>query len=247
MAKSVPVRCPACRREHSFSPHTFPCACGAPLTVPVRRGAQPEPLRHHSWADDWVEVRCRSCGRLESWPRPELGCSCGAVLRLAVPAPPRAPAKDSSPARGTAFGFAPSTGARTQAPSSAVLRPAFHPVTIRTGRDVITAAAEYLKWLGFQDVLPADDRPSSGVDLRGLGVVAQVDPTTRPSTLRDVECLWLNGLADSAQSVFFSLAGYAHDARARADDLRVPLFVMDLTGTPQPVNDAADDLVRMGA
>jgi hypothetical protein len=111
----------------------------------------------------------------------------------------------------------------------------------------VTAAAQYLKWLGFQEVQPAGDRPRSGIDLRGRGVVAQVDPTTRPSTLRDVECLWLNGLAGSAEGVFFSLAGYAHDARSRADDLRVPLFVMDLTGTPQPVNDAADDLIRMGA
>ncbi|MEU8571641.1 hypothetical protein AB0C51_25510, partial [Streptomyces pathocidini] len=137
--------------------------------------------------------------------------------------------------------------ARTQAPSSAVLRPAFRPVTIRTSRDAITAAAQYLKWLGFQDVLAVDGRPASGVDLRGRGVVAQVDPSTRPSTLRAVECLWLNSLSASAQPVFFSLAGYAHDARGRGDDLRVPLFVMDLTGTPQPVNDAADDLIRMGA
>jgi hypothetical protein len=26
----------------------------------------------------------------------------------------------------------------------------------------------------------------------------------------------------------------------------VPLFVLDLTGTPQPVNDAADQLTRSG-
>jgi hypothetical protein len=36
------------------------------------------------------------------------------------------------------------------------------------------------------------------------------------------------------------------DARDRADRLAVPLFVMDLTGTPQPVNDAADTLIRTG-
>ena len=51
----------------------------------------------------------------------------------------------------------------------------------------------------------------------------------------------------SARSVHFSLAGYAQDARARADQLRVPLFVLDLTGTPQPVNDAAQELVTTGA
>jgi hypothetical protein len=43
---------------------------------------------------------------------------------------------------------------------------------------------------------------------------------------------------------FFSLAGYATEARQRADQLDVPLFVLDLTGTPQPVNEAASRLVR---
>ncbi|MGP3951854.1 hypothetical protein [Streptomyces sp. 7N604] len=262
MAESVPVRCPACRREHSFSPLTFPCACGAPLTVPVQPGAKPEPLRHHTWEESWVTVRCPSCEREDQWPQPELGCPCGALLRLPVAPPPKAqvtsPTTQGSGGFGSGSGSgsgagagsgssSAGSGARTQAPSSAVLRPAFRPVTIRTSRDAVIAAAQYLKWLGFQDVACADDRAISGVDLRGRGVVAQVDPTTRPSTLRDVECLWLNGLAASAESVFFSLAGYAREARSRADDLRVPLFVMDLTGTPQPVNDAADDLIRMGA
>jgi hypothetical protein len=250
MAESVPVRCPACRREHSFSPLTFPCACGAPLTVPVRPGTPPEPLRHHTWKEAWVTVRCPSCAQEGQWPQPELGCPCGALLRLPVPPPPQNPTQSPTTTGRGDFGPcspASGTGARTQAPSSAVLRPAFRPVTIRTSRDAVTAAAQYLKWLGFQDVRPTDDRAAlSGVDLRGRGVVAQVDPTTRPSTLRDIECLWLHGLTASAQSVFFSLAGYAQDARSRADDLGVPLFVMDLTGTPQPVNDAADDLIRMG-
>jgi hypothetical protein len=123
----------------------------------------------------------------------------------------------------------------------------FHPVTIRTARDAVTAAALYLKWLGFRNIVQPQVRRSSGIGLRGTGVVAQVDPTTRPATLRDVECLWLNGLSISATSVFFSLAGYAGDARARADALGVPLFVMDLTGSPQPVNGPADELVSTGA
>jgi hypothetical protein len=122
----------------------------------------------------------------------------------------------------------------------------FRPVTIRTARDAVTAAALYLKWLGFRGVVQSDVRPSSGIDLRGPGLVAQVDPSTRPTTLREVECLWLNGLATSATSVFFSLAGYAQDARARADRLGIPLFVMDLTGSPQPVNQPADELISTG-
>jgi len=90
----------------------------------------------------------------------------------------------------------------------------------------------------------AGDRSANGIDLRGEGVVAQIDPTTRPTRLRDVETLWLNCVNEDSAGAFFSLAGYAQDARLRADQLVVPLFVMDLTGTPQPVNDAADQLIR---
>ncbi|WP_262386834.1 hypothetical protein [Streptomyces sp. TRM49041] len=134
-------------------------------------------------------------------------------------------------------------------PSTPVARPSFQPVTIRTARDAVAAAALYLRWLGFRNVVQPEDRHtpvSPGAELRGPGLVAQVDPTTRPVSLRAVECLWLEGLASSSTAVFFSLAGYEESARARADGVGLPLFVMDLTGTPQPVNAPADDLVAYG-
>ncbi len=243
MAESVPVRCPACRREHGFTPPTYPCPCGAPVTIPVLRGGVPTLVRHRTWNDSWVTLRCPSCGRDDDWPQPELGCSCGAVVRLPVDrGPSEPPPGESQPAEAlqpTGTSGAPLTG--TPQP---VRRPPFRPVTIRTGGDAVTAAAQYLKWLGFADVAVAADRSATGVDLRGDRVVAQVDPATRPTPLRDVETLWLNSLNEDRAGAFFSLAGYAHDARLRADQLDVPLFVMDLTGTPQPVNDAADQLIR---
>ncbi|MFE9739125.1 hypothetical protein [Streptomyces sp. NPDC006477] len=128
------------------------------------------------------------------------------------------------------------------APRPVPARGAFRPVTIRTARDAVAAAAEYLRWLGYRDVVQPEERPASGVDLRAPGLVAQVDPSTRPTGLRAVELLWLNGLSASAASVLFSLAGYTPEARERAAEVGLPLFVLDLTGTPQPVNDAADDL-----
>lgn len=127
-------------------------------------------------------------------------------------------------------------------PRPAPARGTFQPLTIRTARDAVAAAAEYLRWLGFRDVVQPEERPASGVDLRAPGLVAQVDPSTRPTGLRAVECLWLNGLSTSAVSVCFSLAGYTPEARSRAAEIGLPLFVLDLTGTPQPVNDAADGL-----
>jgi hypothetical protein len=125
-----------------------------------------------------------------------------------------------------------------------VPRPPFQPVTIRTGRDAVTAAAQYLKWLGHTDVVQVNDRSTTGVDLRGKEIVALVDPSTSRTPRRNIETLWLNCLNEDAAGAIFSLAGYAHDARLRADELHMPLFVMDLTGTPQPVNDAADALIR---
>ncbi|MGW5665023.1 hypothetical protein ACWEWG_33950 [Streptomyces sp. NPDC003758] len=120
--------------------------------------------------------------------------------------------------------------------------PVFKPVTIRTAADAIDAAALCLRRLGHHDVRRAQERPPSGVLLTAEGMRALVEPTMRPASLRDVECLWLTALSESARCVCFSLAGYADAARAAADRLGVPLFVLDLTGAPQPVNRQADDL-----
>lgn len=231
MAESVLVRCPVCRREHSYTAPVYPCGCGAPVTLPLLASAPPVPVRHRTWADSWVAVRCGACGNLDEWPQPELGCECGTSLRVPV-----ARARPASPDPAQPL-FVPRTG-------QPVRRPAFQPVTIRTAQDAKSAAAQYLRWLGFLEVRVTERAPASGVDLRGPDVVAHVDPTTSPTGLRDIETLWLNGLNESAVAVCFSLAGYARDARLRADELALPLFVLDLTGTPQPVNDPADQLIR---
>ncbi|MFF8290009.1 hypothetical protein ACF068_12370 [Streptomyces sp. NPDC016309] len=268
MGENVPVRCPACRRTHGYVPPVYPCPCGACVVPPLLRGAPAEPITHRTWTDEWVTVRCAACGRQDQWPQPELGCPCGTVLRVpvrpvtAVPPPVADPGDTGPPAPPpgptTAITGVSTVPAHIPLPrTAAVPRPSFRPVTIRTARDAVTTAALYLRWLGFRDVVQPEENAGAGsgtgagsgfgVDLRGPGLVAQVDPTTRPTSLRAVECLWLTGLAASATSVSFSLAGYEQRARARADRLRLPLFVMDLTGTPQPVNGAADELVARGA
>lgn len=240
MTENVPVRCPGCHREHAYAPPHYPCACGAPVSLSIRVDTPPVPILHRTWSDSWVRVRCEDCGRRQDWPSPELGCSCGALLRLPV----RAEAEG-----GTTGEHEPPPGAAEEGSAPAddrpnpMDRPAFRPVTIRTARDAVVAASRYVRWLGFVEVRASESRPASGVDLRGPGMVARVDPSTTPTTLRAVETLWLNGLNESATAICFSLAGYARDARARADSLAIPLFVLDLTGAPQPVNDAADQLI----
>ncbi|GAA3724518.1 hypothetical protein [Streptomyces tremellae] len=233
--RPVGVDCPVCGRRHRYAPPAYACACGAPVVPPLCSGARPEPVPHRSRSDEWVLVRCPACGREGHWPQPRLGCPCGTVLRIPVqPAAPQAPALPPGGQAGPPHIPLPRTAA---AP-----RPSFRPLTIRTARDAVTAAGLYLRWLGFHGVA-AERRPESGVDLRGPEVVARVDPTTSRTTLRAVERVWLYGRYDTVAAVVFSLAGYTEGARARADGLGVPLFVMDLTGTPQPVNGAADELV----
>ncbi|MFI6460584.1 hypothetical protein [Streptomyces sp. NPDC050528] len=232
MSESVAVRCPACRREHVYAAPSYPCVCGAPVAPPLDQRGVATVVTHRVWDEDWIAVRCAACGRLDEWPYPELGCPCGTLLRIPVAGaePTAEPAPRAAKAGAEADG-----------------RPAFQPVTIRTARDAVTAAALYLRWLGYRDIRRADQRPPSGIGLAARGILAQVDPTVRPASLRDVECLWLTAMTESTECVYFSLAGYADDARVRADALGIPLFVLDLTGTPQPVNDLADQLDAAGS
>lgn len=341
MPESVPLRCPACRREHRYRATSYPCACGAPVTPPLDPAAEPVVIVHRVWAEEWVTLRCGSCGREDQWPRPELGCPCGAALRVRVREPEETAAELDADVRATeldadvltpeldtnarttkldadarseqpdvnapdlrdpsdamaasdasdvsdalnaseataasetsASPTAPITpaaptapdGTRAHAPGPAAdgspgdspgggpggspegppPRRAFHPVTIRTARDAVTTAALYLRWLGYRDIRRADQRPPSGIGLAARGLLAQVDPTMHPASPRDVECLWLTAMTESADCVYFSLAGYADDARERADDLGVPLFVLALSGTPRPVNGPADALGATG-
>ncbi len=249
MSESVSVRCPACRCERRYTAPSYPCVCGAPVTPPLDPRGAPTPVTHRAWDEEWVTVRCAACGRLDQWPRPELGCACGTVVRIPVSrgAPSSSGAVESREMDPTA---APGSGSKAPGADStapARQRAPFQPVTIRTARDAVTAAALYLRWLGYRDIRRADQRPPSGIGIAARGLVAQVDPTVRPASTRDVECLWLTAMTESTNCVYFSLAGYAPDARTRADTLGVPLFVLDLTGTPQPVNSLADELDATGA
>ena len=214
MSESVPVRCPACRREHVYTAPAYPCACGTPVRPPLDRTAEPVAVTRRTWDDDWVALRCPSCGSHAHWPYPELGCPCGTVLRIPVRVPGPAPAP----------------------------RP---PLPDPTARDAVSAVTRYLARLGHDGIRNAGDRPPAAVALTAPGLLVRVDPGPRPVCLRDVECLWLAAMTEPADCVYFSLAGYAEDARARADSLRIPLFrldLLDLTGTPRPVNHPADEL-----
>jgi hypothetical protein len=250
-----PVRCPSCRREHSYEPPELPCACGAKLKVPLLRGGTPVQVRHRSWADSWLSMRCPSCGRSEEWPQPEFTCGCGVTVRMpvdtarrAVPVPPNRPEPTRpEPARPVqaAYPVRPVQPVTPAAPARPVGRPPFVPHPVRTGDDAVLAASRFLEWLGHDSLEVSDSQDREGVCLLGPRIVAQVDTWTEPADLRAVECLWLNTLhADELQPVMFTLAGYNQESRNRADQLLVALFELDLAGTPQPVNSTAREFLR---
>lgn len=238
----VTVRCESCGRESEWPHPEVGCgSCGTVVRIAVHP-VHPEPAAKPAGGggDSGAEPGAGRGAQPDTGPGSGSGSGSGPRPGGRRTAPG---AQDTPDDRPSADPSQPSPPSPPSAPP--VPRPAFRPVTIRTARDAVATAALYLRWLGFQDVRQPDSRPipSAAVDLRAPGLVAQVDPTTAPAGLRAVECVWLNGLTASATSVYFSLAGYTEDARTRADDLGIPLFVMDLTGMPQPVNDPADELV----
>ncbi|MBQ1100852.1 hypothetical protein KBY55_33525 [Streptomyces sp. b94] len=214
MSETISVCCTACGRRHRYTAPSYPCACGAPVTPALDPRGSSTAVTHRTWDEEWIGVRCAACGTESRWPRPELGCSCGTVL--CVPVDRAATARSGRTA-----------GSRV---------PAHRAVPVRTARDAVTAAVLYLRGLGHRDVRRAEQRPVSGIGLAAPGIVVQVDPTAGPASARDVECLWLTAMAESATCAYFSLAGYAEEARARADPLGVALFVLGPAGVPRPVN-----------
>ncbi|WP_030422990.1 hypothetical protein [Streptomyces sp. NRRL F-5065] len=218
MTDSVLVCCAACGRRHRYTPPSYPCVCGAPVAAPLDPRGSPAAVTRRVWDEEWVGVRCAACGTESQWPRPEVGCPCGTVTSV--------PVERSAPGR---------TG---PVPGSRV--PAHRAVPVPTARDAVTAAVLHLRGLGHRDVRRADRRTAPGIALAARGIVAQVDPVPRrAATARDVECLWLGAMVESAECVHFSRGGYTDGALAGADRLGVPLFVLEPGGRCRPVNAAA--------
>ncbi|WP_329379567.1 hypothetical protein [Streptomyces sp. NBC_01716] len=202
-----------------------------------------------------VPVRCPDCGLGHQFTAPAYPCPCGSTVS--------APLVAGSPATRVVRRTwddewvtvsCSACGRQDQWPRpelgcqcGTILRVPVRPVTAGTTYDARRDAALYLLAIGFRNVVRAQAPPEAGIDLRGPGLVAQVDSGPSPADPRAVECLWLNALHESAVSAFFSLAGYTDEARERADALGVPLFVLDPAGTPRPVNGPAADLDRSHA
>lgn len=231
----ITVRCWSCGRQGQWPQPELDCDCGCVLRVPV-------------------------LAALRATGRPGGTGVTGAPKVSGAPetreaGPPRGSgeAPEARPPQGSGEAPGPSlTPAHIPLPRTAPRpRPVFRPVPIRDARDAVAVTALYLRWLGYLDTRSAPRALPSAVRITARGMLAQVDPALRHTTPRDIECLWLTAMTGAAETppacAFFSLAGYTATARALADTLAVPLFTLDLTGTPQPVNSAADELVATGA
>ncbi|MGI5366483.1 hypothetical protein C9J60_01735 [Streptomyces sp. A244] len=248
----VTVRCGSCGRHGEWPHPEVGCACGVVLRVAVMesRGGIGDEKTAAAGASPTDTV-----APADVTPRPDAPTADDDSPRPGPAADPRQETTADAPPAGEtaprshpqADPCGPATVDASAAGDATSARPPFRSVTIRTALDAVTATALYLRWLGYRGVRRADQRPPSGIGLAARGVVAQVDPAVRPAGLRDVECLWLTAMTESADGLYFSLAGYADDARARADALGVPLFVLDLTGTPRPVNAPAETLAATGS
>lgn len=170
-----------------------------PRHTPLDRLAEPAPVSRRTWDEDWVTVRCESCDREDQWPAPELGCSCGTALRIPVRGVRRPQRAQLAPGavgeanhdtdEDTGAAAAPDTRPHPDIPdtrpqpsdvTSPEPRPAFQPVTIRTARDAVTAAALYLRWLGYRDIRRADQRPRRGSALPPAGSWPRWTPRSAP-------------------------------------------------------------------
>lgn len=235
----VTVRCAACGRTADWPRPELGCACGTVLRVAVA-----------SHEEDGADEGAGAAGGAASGPSANSGDEPGDE-----PAPNSGeePATHSGgdPAQPEAGGHPSLTPSHIPLPRTAPTpRPAFRPLPVRSAGDAVTTAALYLRWLGYEDVReagPDEERPPSGTRLAALGVLAQVEPAVRETSLRDVECAWLTAMAHSATCVCFALCDFTPAARDRADELAVALFRIDLSGTPEPLNGAADELAATGA
>lgn len=233
MAENISVRCPSCRRQHAFTPPTYPCGCGAPLGVPLLRGGVPMRITVRTLEDSWVRKRCPRCGLSDEWPKPEFTCACGAVVR---------PAVDSATAMRVLSAPETEPGPASAAADRA-RRPRFRPLPIHTPHDARQTVVRYLVWLGFSDVHATSGRSPEGIAVRGPKVAAQVETGQELSEPRAVELLWLHALNESVAGVFFSLPGYTAQASERAEQLGLALFTLNSAGLPEPLNEPAHGLL----
>ena len=84
--------------------------------------------------------------------------------------------------------------------------------------------------------------PDAGIDVRGIGIVAQVKAAMKPTGLPVIVQVFGAAQNVSASAAVFALNGFTRQAVKWADDAGVALFVFNLMGEAEAVNVAAQRL-----
>lgn len=90
--------------------------------------------------------------------------------------------------------------------------------------------------MGFPDAVLTGQGADGGLDVRAVGLVAQVKAHMSPVGRPDVQRIYGVGEAEHAQAVFFSLTSYTAQAIQWANSVGVPLFRFSLDGGAEPIN-----------
>lgn len=104
-------------------------------------------------------------------------------------------------------------------------------------------AAEVLRALGFPDATRTPTGADGGIDVAGVGLVAQVKMEALPTGRDRLQALFGVAAVEEAQAAFFSLAGYTDQARAWGERAGIALFEFAFDGSIEAINEVASSML----
>lgn len=115
---------------------------------------------------------------------------------------------------------------------------------IRHPADAERAAAAWMRYWGWIDAQETGPGTDEGKDVVASDAVAQVKAHMNPIGRPDLQNLYGVASAEGNEGLFFALMGYTKQALDWADQVNLPLFRFDRQGIPEPVNQAAIQVLR---
>lgn len=110
---------------------------------------------------------------------------------------------------------------------------------IRTPRDAELVARDWMVYYGFDDAKATPVGSDHGIDVTSSRAIAQVKFKGSKTPRSDIQLLHSNTVTFGKRGLFFSWGGYAKPAIEFANEVRIALFMYDMQGEPQPVNETA--------
>ncbi|MGH8894256.1 MAG: restriction endonuclease [Actinomycetes bacterium] len=118
------------------------------------------------------------------------------------------------------------------------------PRLFRTPREAEQMACEWMRFLGWDDAALTRAGTDGGVDVRARGAVAQGKAEVVKTSSDRLQALYGVATYENRKAVFFSLAGFTHDAQTWAEGTGMLLFQFDHSGHVQAANRAAAQLLK---